>query len=118
MKDFIVDKLKKTYYTSEKFNKQAKELMNELVEISKEIDNRKLIENDDKIWNTIKNDMKLQKKYVIVRHTTRKTNIMFNGQTPIHIYSNPNTKIELKKELVHCDNEEIVKVNELSMFLH
>lgn len=118
VKDYLVDKLKKTYYTSEKFNKQAKELMNELVEISKEIDNRKLIKNDNEIWNTIKNDVKLQNKYVIVRHTTRNTNIIVNEQNPVHIYSKPNTKTELKKELTHCDDEEIVKVSELSMLLH
>ena len=118
VKDIFVEKLEKIYSMFKRFNYKSKEYMHNLVELDKEIKNRKLIKKDDEIWNTIKNDEKLQKKYVIVSHTTRNTNVMLNGNSPIHIYSMPNTKTALKNKRYLNDDEEIVKVSELSMFLH
>lgn len=118
VKDIFVEKLEKIYSMFKRFNDKSREYMHNLVELDKEIKNRKFIKKDDEIWNTIKNDEKLQKKYVIVWHTTRNTNVMLNGNSPIHIYSMPNTKTALKKERHLNDDEEIVKVSELSMLLH
>ena len=116
--NIFVEKLEKIYFIFKRFNDKSREYMHNLVELDKEIKNRKFIKKDDEIWNTIKNDEKLQKKYVIVWHTTRNTNVMLNGNSPIHIYSMPNTKTALKKEHYLNDDEEIVKVSELSILLH
>lgn len=118
VKDIFVGKLKEIYSTYKRFNDKSREYMHNLVELDQEIKNRKLIDSDDEIWNTIKNDEKLQKKYVIVSHTTRNTNVMLNGKSRVHLYSVPKTKTALKKERYLNDDEEIVKVSELSMLLH
>lgn len=118
VKDIFVGKLKEIYSTYKRFNDKSREYMHNLVELDQEIKNRKLIDTDDEIWNTIKNDEKLQKKYIIVCHTTRNTNVMLNGKSRVHLYSVPKTKTALKKERYLNDNEEIVKVSELSMLLH
>lgn len=116
--DIFVEKLEKIYSMFKRFNDKSRNYMHNLVELDKEIKNRKLIKSDDEIWNTIKNDEKLQKKYIIVSHTTRNTNIMLNGKSRVHLYSAPKTKTALKKGRYLNNDEEIVKVSELSMFLH
>ena len=117
-KDFLVEKLENAYSVFKKYRTEKRELFNDMTEIAKEINNRKLIKNDEEIWNSIKNDEKLQKKYVIVKRTNEKTYIMHNGENGVHIYSTPKTKTELKKEPAYNDGKEIVKVSELSMLLH
>lgn len=129
VKDILLDKLEYTYNTLKKFRDEDKELCtknfrlfkeinNRLFKLFKEINNRQFIENDEEIWKFIKNNEKFQKKYVIVKHTKENTYVMHNGQNPVHILSEPDTKTTLKKEHYLSDNEEIVKVSELSMLLH
>lgn len=118
VKDFLLDKLEYTYNTLKKFRDENGELCTKIFRLFKEINNRQLIENDEEFWKFIKNDEKLQKKYVIVKHTKENTYVMHNGQNSVHILSKPNSKTAIKKEHYLNDDEEIVKVSELSMFLH
>lgn len=118
VKDILLDKLEYTYNTLKKFRDEHAELCVKIFRLFKEINNRQLIENDEEFWKFIKNDEKLQKKYVIVKHTKENTYVMHNGQNPVHILSKPNTETALKKEHYLNNDEEIVKVSELSVFLH
>lgn len=118
VKDILLDKLEYTYNTLKKFRDEHGELCTKIFRLFKEINNRLFIENDEEIWKFIKNNEKFQKKYVIVKHTKENTYVMHNGKNPVHILSKPNTKTALKKEHHLNNDEEIVKVSELSMFLH
>ena len=118
VKDILLDKLEYIYNTLKKFRDEHGELCTKIFRLFKEINNRQFIENDEEFWKFIKNNEKSQKKYVIVKHTKENTYVMHNDQNPVHILSNPDTKTTLKKEHYLSDNEEIVKVSELSMFLH
>ncbi len=107
-KDFLVEKLENAYSAFKKYHAEKRELFHDMTEIAKEINNRKLIKNDEK----------LQKKYVIVKRANEKTYIMHNEENGVHFYSTPKTKAELKKERRLNNDEKIVKVSELSMLLH
>ena len=118
VKDILLDKLEYTYNILKKFRDEHAELCTKIFRLFKEINNRQFIENNEEFWKFIKNDEKSQKKYVIVKHTKENTYVMHNGQNPVHILSKTNTKTALKKEHYLNNNGEIVKVSELSMFLH